>query len=103
MEDKELFEEDIEKVIKYILLFEFEKAEEFIKQAMMKDMSSPIPYNLLGVVFEYKKEILQAQKYYRASLALEPSYKAAKQNLERTVQWRYTLKGINFGGCIDEE
>jgi len=103
-EDKiETFKEMIEFAKKCILLMEINKAEEFLQKSIAKDVNSPEPHNLLGVLAEYKNDINQAQKHYRAALALDPTYKPADKNLERTVQMRYTRAGISLGGASNEE
>jgi lipoprotein NlpI len=63
------------------------------------DEESPEPYNLMGVLYEYERDIDNAQKNYRIALAIDPSYKPADINLERTVQFNYSEKGIK----LDEE
>lgn len=90
------FEDFVEFAKLNIITNNFEKAEEILKQAIGKDPSSPITHNLLGVISEYKGDILQAQKYYRAALALDPTYKPAESNIRRTVEFDYTTAGIKL-------
>lgn len=90
------FEDYVEFAKLNIITNNFEKAEEILKQAASKDLSSPATYNLLGVISEYKGDILQAQKYYRAALALDPTYKPAESNIRRTVEFDYTTAGIKL-------
>lgn len=85
---------------KCILNKDYVKAEEFLKKAIGKEVQAPEAYNLLGVLCEYRKDINTAQKYYRIALELDPTYKAAQMNLERTAQYMYTQRGIALG---DEE
>jgi hypothetical protein len=33
-------------------------------------------------------DIVEAQKFYRTALALDPTYQPARKNLERTANWR---------------
>jgi lipoprotein NlpI len=66
-------------------------------------MESPEPYNLLGIILEYEGKVIEAQKRYRAALALDPSYRPALDNLERTAQFRYTREGMNLGDETNEE
>lgn len=75
----------------------YDDAQKYLKMAIAKDIVSPEPYNLLGILEEYLGEISIAQKYYRAALAMEPSYIPALKNLERTAQFIYTKEGISFG------
>lgn len=76
---------------------DFVQAREWIKKAISIDPSQPSGFNLFGVMLEMDQEILEAQKMYRAALALDPSYTPANDNLHRTVQWNYQRDGINLG------
>lgn len=98
----ETFRQVIDYAKKCILDSDYDKAEEYLKKALGLDVNSPETHNLLGVLHEYKHVIPQAQKHYRAALALDPSYTPADKNLERTVQMKYSKVGINFGGSNDE-
>lgn len=55
-----------------------------VKQAIAMDPSRPQAFNLLGVLHEMDFELGEAQKCYRVALDLQPSYKAARENLTRT-------------------
>lgn len=90
------FEDYVEFAKLNIITNNFEKAEEILKQAVGKDPSSPVTHNLLGVISEYKGDVSQAQKYYRAALALDPTYKPAESNIRRTVEFDYTTAGIKL-------
>lgn len=104
--EQEFKEEDLESYDDYVTFAKncinsqkLEKGYEYIKKAVSMDTSNPEAFNLLGVILEYKNEPLKAQKQYRAALALDPSYKPAQQNLERTSQFEYSKKDIQ----IEEE
>ena len=90
------FEDFIEFAKLNIITNNLEKAEEILKKAIGKDPSSPVTHNLLGVISEYKGDVTQAQKYYRAALALDPTYKPAESNIRRTVDFDYTKAGIKL-------
>ncbi len=62
-------------------------ATEHARKAIAYDSSRPEAFNLLGVLKEMAKDISEAQKYYRAAHALDPTYEPAKKNLERTAMW----------------
>lgn len=98
----ETFRDIIEFAKKCILSKGYSKAEGYLKEGIAKDTSSPEPHNLLGVLSEYRGNISQAQKHYRAALALDPTYKPADKNLSRTVNMNYTMKGVNIGGNNDD-
>lgn len=82
---------------KCIVNRDYSKAEEYLKKSLAIDAVSPEPHNLLGVLSEYKGAIELAQKHYRAALALDPTYKPADHNLERTTHLIYTQSGIDTG------
>lgn len=67
---------------------QFEAAAEHARQAVTYDNGRPEAFNLLGVLREMDHDIVEAQKYYRAALALDSTYQPAKKNLERTANWR---------------
>ena len=90
------FEDFIEFAKLNIITNNLEKAEEILKKAIGKDPSSPVTHNLLGVISEYKGDVTQAQKYYRAALAFDPTYKPAESNIRRTVDFDYTKTGIKL-------
>ena len=98
-EDLEDYKDIIEFSKKCILRQEYDKAKEYLKKAIVMEEESPEPYNLMGVLYEYERDIDNAQKNYRIALAIDPSYKPADINLERTVQFNYSEKGIK----LDEE
>ena len=91
-----IFEDFIEFAKLNIITNNLEKAEEILKKAIGKEPSSPVTHNLLGVISEYKGDVTQAQKYYRAALALDPTYKPAESNIRRTVDFDYTKTGIKL-------
>jgi DNA-binding response OmpR family regulator len=103
-EDKVVsFKDTIEFAKKCILSGDYEKAKEFLNKALSKNPDSPEPHNLMGVLLEMNNNVLQAQKHYRAALALDPTYVPADKNLQRTVQMTYTKKGIDLGGGTESE
>jgi DNA-binding NtrC family response regulator len=61
----------------------FEAATEHIRKALSLDNSRPEALNLMGALKEIDNNSLEAQKYYRAALSLDPTFKPAKRNLER--------------------
>ncbi|ADL12885.1 response regulator [Acetohalobium arabaticum] len=81
----------------------FEKAREYLQKAVSLDTSKPEAFNLLGVIFEMQDKLKEAQKEYRAALALDPSYKPARDNLDRTTQFEYQKRDINLGEVDEEE
>ena len=70
-----------------ILRREYDKAFRYLEKALEIDSSRPEPFNMMGILLEIKGDVLEAQKRYRAALALDPTYKPAQQNLHRVVQY----------------
>lgn len=98
------FETYIACTVKSIELKDFEAAQSYIQKALFEKTNAPEPFNLLGILEEYKGNFLQACKYYRAAYALDPTYKAVINNLDRVtgMQYTQTLKRIDFGNKTDE-
>jgi len=65
----------------------FASARETARKAIAADPAQPEAYNLLGALLEIKGERLKAQKFYRAALEIDPTFKPAQANLERTTSW----------------
>lgn len=72
---------------------EFQEAARRVRQAIAADATKPEAFNLLGVLTEMDGNRLEAQKNYRAALALDPTYKPAQENLSRTA-------GLGDGGQV---
>lgn len=83
--------------VKSIEIKDFKEARNYICKAILLCTSAPQPFNLLGILEEYKGNFLQACKYYRAAYALDPTYKAAANNLARVT----TTLNINDREFID--
>lgn len=66
----------------------FDAAAEYLNKALLLDASRPEAFDLLGVLHEIEGDILEAQKKYRAALSLDPTYKPAQHNLDRTMNWK---------------
>jgi DNA-binding NtrC family response regulator len=62
-----------------------EEAKTVAQKALALDPGQPEAYNLLGAFLECRGEWVEAQKYYRAALEIDPGFKPAKANLERTA------------------
>lgn len=75
----------------------FEKASDFLQRAIAADSSRPEAFNLLGVILELKGDVLEAQKRYRAALALDPTYEPAHRNLSRVTELDYTSSDMDLG------
>jgi DNA-binding response OmpR family regulator len=82
------FESHLEMARKCLTHRDFAAAAEHVRLAIAVDSSRPEAFNLLGAILDIGGDHLQAQKNYRAALALDPSYGPAQQNLSRSVQMK---------------
>lgn len=57
----------------------------FIRRAMALDPTRPAAFNLLGAAEHLAGQRYRAQNCFRAALALDPTYKPALENLERSA------------------
>lgn len=96
-EKLESYEDYIEYAKLNIIGRNFEKGENLLKIAIGKSINSPEAHNLLGVIAECKGKIGEAQKQYRAALALDSSYEPATSNLERITEMDYSNEDIKLG------
>lgn len=81
----------------------FEAAQDYLEEALSCDTSQPEPFNLLGIILELQDKSTEAQKKYRAALALDPSYKPAQENLDRASQFEYDKESIDLDELVAEE
>lgn len=81
----------------------YTEAEQYIKSAMILDMTAPQPHNLLGILLEYRGDKLRAMKHYRAATDLDPTYMPAKNNLYRAgCAFPDNNVRIDFGNEADD-
>ena len=85
------YEQHVELAKKCIGQRKLDAAREHVRQAIAADATKPEALNLLGILLEISGNKLEAQKNYRAALALDPTYKPAQENLSRTT-------GLTSGG-----
>ncbi len=91
--DREMLDEEsavdypslIELVKRHISDRDFASARETAQKAIAADPTRPEAYNLLGTLLEIKGDPLEAQKFYRAALDIDPTFESARTNLERTT------------------
>jgi Flp pilus assembly protein TadD len=88
----------IEQAVDSINSSRFIEAEQYIKEAMVLDMTAAQPHNLFGILLEYQGDRLRAMKHYRAATDLDPTYMPAKHNLFRIGQLTQDANDrIDFG------
>lgn len=63
----------------------FKAARETVRRAIAEDPAQPEAYNLLGALLEINSDWIEAQKFYRAALDIDPTYTPARENLDRTT------------------
>jgi len=103
-EDLDGYKDNLEFAKKSIVEKKYDKGEQYLKTAIGLGVDQPEPHNLLGVIAEYKGDIDQAQKHYRAAIALDPTYTPARANLNRSSSIQYTKRNIDLGEeKIEEE
>lgn len=73
---------------RFAYVHRLQEAVTHARRAAGIDPSRPEAFNLLGAYCEARGEPLEAQRYYRAALELDPSYGPAKHNLNRLVERR---------------
>ena len=83
------FEILISQCKKSILESDYETAEKHINEAFSLNNNSPKVHNLLGIIAEIKWDRELAIQHYRASLALDSSYRPAIRNLEKITTYGY--------------
>jgi DNA-binding response OmpR family regulator len=86
----------IELAKRHITDLHFDTARESVRKAIATDPSQPEAYNLLAVLYEIEGDRVEAQKFYRAALDIDPTYRPARANLERTTSWTKSGK-IDLG------
>lgn len=64
----------------------FDAAAEHVRAAISADAGKPEAFNLLGALQEIRGDLNEAQKNYRAALALDPTYSPAEENLQRAAE-----------------
>ena len=92
----------IELTKRFISDRDFSSARDTVKKAIASDPAFPEAYNLLGALLEIKGNGLEAQKFYRAALDIDPTYKPAHANLDRITSWN-KHGGIDFGSSASSD
>jgi DNA-binding response OmpR family regulator len=72
---------------RYVADRHFDAAVDHARKAISLDHTRPEAFNLLGALMEIRHNVLEAHKYYRAALELDPTYKPAMDNLNRSTKW----------------
>jgi DNA-binding response OmpR family regulator len=97
------YDKYLELALKRIIAGEFDAARVYIHKALSIDPDRPESFNLLGGLSEARGQHLEAEKNYRAALALNSAYQPAQKNFERVTSRPYTPLGIDWGFPADKE
>lgn len=76
----------IERAKKSVNERRFEVAVEHVRKAMSLDPARPEAFNFLGALLEIQGDRLGAQRNYRTALSLDPTYRPAQDNLQRSTK-----------------
>jgi len=87
----------IERVRRLIAEQDITAASEMARKAIAMDPTQPEAYNLLGALLETDGDRLGAQKFYRAAIDMDPTFKSAWANLDRTTSSLKKLGEIDLG------
>ncbi len=98
----ESFDDCLEQAKAAIERRDFGGALPWVKKAVSVDPSRPEGYNMLGVLLEIQRNTLEAQKYYRAALSVDPTYEPAHRNLSRTTD-RLPDQVLDIGGRAEKK
>lgn len=82
---------------------DFSLAENLLQKANNIKSERPEPFNLLGVLAEVRGDSSQAMKMYRAALDIDPTYKPAQENLERSSDFKSHPDDANLGEDIKNQ
>lgn len=99
------FEKNIRKAIINLKSGNYSLAHEYINLAMLGNEDAPEVHNLLGILSEIKGDLILAGKHYRASYALDPTYKPASRNLDRITSFYYKFhkENLDYGDKSENE
>ena len=102
--EKVYLESNIKKIIRTIKSKQYDLACEYLHEQMIENDHSAQVYNLLGVISEYRGNVLLAIKYYRAAYVFDPTYKPADRNLEKLTSFFYIFNedSIDYGDSTEK-
>jgi FixJ family two-component response regulator len=66
---------------------DFLAARGAVRKAIAADPAKAEAYNMLGALLEIEGDSVEAQKFYRAALEIDPTFKPARANLDRITSW----------------
>lgn len=66
---------------------DFLAARDAVRKAIAADPTRAEAYNMLGALLEIAGDSVEAQRFYRAALEIDPTFKPAHANLDRITSW----------------
>ena len=78
------------------------EAQISVRQALALDPTLPEAYNLYGAILEIKGDLLEALRFYRAALNIDPSFQPSQLNLNRETVWK-KIDGVNLGSMPESD
>jgi hypothetical protein len=104
IKEESFFENNIEKAITAIKSNKYDLARKYLYVAMIENDHSAEVYNLLGIISEYKGNVILAGQYYRAAYVFNPTFKPADKNLEKLTSFFYIFNeaNIDYGNNMEK-
>lgn len=99
------FQKNFKKAIINLKSSNYSLAHEYIYLLMRVNENTPEWHNLLGILSEIKGDLILAGKHYRASYALDPTYKPASKNLYRITcfYYKFDKESLDYGDKPEKE
>jgi DNA-binding response OmpR family regulator len=91
------YEKYLELAYKRLSSGKLDAARVYVHKAISVEPDRAEAFNILGGLCEARGNHLEAEKNYRAALALDPSYVPAQKNFDRVTRRPYTPLGIDWG------
>jgi DNA-binding response OmpR family regulator len=91
------YEKYLELAYKRLGSGKLDAARIYVQKAISWEPDRAEAFNILGGLCEARGNHLEAEKNYRAALALDPAYVPAQKNFDRVTRRPYTPLGIDWG------
>jgi DNA-binding response OmpR family regulator len=82
----EKYDEHIREASRLLGERQLDPAFEHARLALSADPTRPEAFNMMGVINQLRSERSEAQRFYMAALALDPSFRPAKRNQENLTR-----------------
>lgn len=83
--NKETYNDLLEKASFYILNHKYSEAAKVLKKAVNIDEADPHAHYLYGLALEGSNELEEAKKHFRRVLEIDPNHPEAQQHLARLI------------------